>query len=126
YLIIGLTCAVLGPLWVNSVLKLKEFNSRVFKHHKLTIMMITFLLIGCISYIDPRALGSGTYTIESALLSLIIDWRVLLVLLILKYVATTISYASGISGGLFLPSLLIGALIGGVIGSIAHTLFPEI
>lgn len=126
YFIIGLTCAFLGPLWVNSVLKLKKFNSRVFKHHKLTIMMITFLIIAAISYVDARALGSGTDTIESALLSLIIDWRVLLVLLLLKYVATTISYASGISGGLFLPSLLIGALIGGVIGSISHSLFPEI
>lgn len=126
YLIIGLTCAFLGPIWVKSVLRLKEFNSRVFKHHKLSIMMITFLIIGLISHVDPRALGSGTDTIESALLSLIIDWKVLLLLLVMKYIATTISYASGVSGGLFLPSLLIGALVGGVIGSIANTLFPDI
>lgn len=126
YLIIGLACAFIGPMWVKSVLSLRKLNTKIFKHHKLTIMMLTFVAIGGISHLDPRVLGSGATTIESALLSLIVDWKVLLTLLALKYIATTISYASGLSGGLFMPTLLMGALIGGVIGSLAQTLFPEI
>lgn len=126
YLIIGLVCSVLGPLWVKSVIKLRSINLKIFKNHRLTPIMLTFLVIAAISHIDPRAIGAGTETTEAALLSLIIDWKVLLLLLVLKYFATTISAASGVSGGLILPSLLIGALIGGVIGSVAHNIVPEI
>jgi H+/Cl- antiporter ClcA len=48
--------------------------------------------------------------------------RVLLV--VFKLVAVTISYASGNAGGIFGPSLFIGAMLGGSLGSVAHHLWP--
>ena len=42
----------------------------------------------------------------------------------MKIVATPSAYASGNAGGIFGPSLFIGAMIGGAVGSVAHTLFP--
>jgi chloride channel protein, CIC family len=43
---------------------------------------------------------------------------------VLKLFAVTTSYASGNAGGIFGPSLFIGAMLGGVVGTVAHHLFP--
>jgi len=51
-------------------------------------------------------------------------WHLLLLLIGLKIVATAITIGSGGSGGVFAPSLFIGASLGGFIGTIVHTLFP--
>lgn len=49
----------------------------------------------------------------------------LIILLALKMVATSLSIGSGGSGGVFAPSLYIGAMLGGALGSVAHALFPS-
>ncbi len=126
YVIVGFGSAIFGPMWTKSVLWTRDFNSKVFKGHRLTIIMVTFLLIGIISYIQPEALGSGHDTIEEALLSLLKDWKFLLGLFILKFIATTISYGSGVSGGLFLPTLLMGAILGSLFGSLFEIIFPQL
>lgn len=48
----------------------------------------------------------------------------LIILLILKVIATSLTLGSGGSGGIFAPSLFIGAMLGGAFGTIAHQLFP--
>lgn len=125
YLIVGLVSAFLGPLWVKSIMKLRNFNNIVFKKHRLTIIVTSFLCMALISQKYAEVLGAGTGTIEEALLSLILDWRTLVVLFLMKFIASTISYASGISGGLFMPTLLMGAMLGGFVGSISVQLFPD-
>lgn len=126
YIIIGLISAVMGPMWVKTVMKLRELNLKLFKGHKLTIIMVTFCIMAMLSLYNSDILGSGHNTINDALLSLILDWRILLTLFVLKYIATALCYASGVSGGLFMPTLLMGAMLGGVVGSIATQLFPEV
>jgi chloride channel protein, CIC family len=126
YLLIGVVASVCGPLWVKSVLKLRALNLKIFKGHKLTIIMISFSFMALLSLYNTDVLGSGHNTIEEALLSLILDWKVLLILFCLKFVATTVCYASGISGGLFMPTLLMGAMLGGFVGSVCAIFFPEI
>ena len=46
-------------------------------------------------------------------------------LVLLKVVATATCYASGNAGGIFGPSLFIGAMLGGAVGGVAHHLFPD-
>ena len=48
----------------------------------------------------------------------------LVLLAILKICATAVCYASGNAGGIFGPSLFIGAMTGGAVGSVAHHFFP--
>ncbi|TNF27571.1 MAG: chloride channel protein [Deltaproteobacteria bacterium] len=126
YLLIGLSCAFLGPIWMNTVLKTRAMSLKLFKGHRLTIIMMTFFLVALVSYVEPEALGSGHSTIEEALLSLLKDWKVLLWLFAFKFFLTAICYASGVSGGLFLPTLMLGAMLGGFVGSFAGQWFPEI
>jgi len=50
--------------------------------------------------------------------------KLMLTLLVLKLVATAVSYASGNAGGIFGPSLFLGAMLGGAVGSVAQHFFP--
>jgi CIC family chloride channel protein len=47
-----------------------------------------------------------------------------LLLVVLKLLTVTTSYASGNAGGIFGPALFIGAMLGGTVGTVAHHLFP--
>jgi CIC family chloride channel protein len=51
-------------------------------------------------------------------------FQMMALLVILKLIAVTTSYASGNAGGIFGPSLFIGAMLGGTVGTVAHHLFP--
>jgi CIC family chloride channel protein len=48
----------------------------------------------------------------------------MLLLVVLKILAVTASYASGNAGGIFGPALFIGAMLGGAVGTVAHHMFP--
>jgi CIC family chloride channel protein len=51
-------------------------------------------------------------------------FKLMAILVVLKLVAVTTSYGSGNAGGIFGPSLFIGAMLGGAVGTVAHHLFP--
>ena len=68
-------------------------------------------------------LGVGYETISDALAGNL-GWQVLLALLGAKLVAVCITLASGGSGGVFAPSLFLGAMLGGVVGFIIHKINP--
>ena len=126
YCTVGLVSALLGTLWMKSVTTFRRIGHDIFKGHKLSLITATFITISLLGQINHHVLGSGHGTIESALASLFSDWKTLLSLFALKFVATTICYGSGISGGLFMPTLLLGASLGGFIGSLSQMVFPEI
>jgi CIC family chloride channel protein len=51
--------------------------------------------------------------------------EIMAILVVLKLLAVTTSYGSGNAGGIFGPSLFIGAMLGGTVGGIAHHLWPQ-
>jgi len=53
-------------------------------------------------------------------------WYTLLALIVLKILATNLTLGSGNSGGIFAPSLFLGAMTGGLFGIIVHSLFPTV
>jgi CIC family chloride channel protein len=71
----------------------------------------------------PQTLGVG-YSYVGQVLNGGMVLRLMLLLLVLKFFAVVISYASGNAGGIFGPALFLGAMLGGTIGSVAHNLFP--
>lgn len=80
------------------------------------------LLLGAIALVTPHALGVGTQTIS---LSLDNEFTLLALLGILavKVLATGVSLGSGFCGGVFGPSLVIGALAGAALGQVAELAF---
>lgn len=81
------------------------------------------LLVGVTALAVPEVLGVG-YDYVERVLGGDLAVRTLVLLAVLKIAATALCYSSGNSGGIFGPSLFIGAMIGGAVGSVAHTLLP--
>lgn len=125
YLILGLVSAVMGSLWQKTVLFFRKQKTLIFKTHELTPMVVIFLLLGVLSFFHTGFLGSGHLKIEETLLTLILDWKVLLLIFSLKFIATSLCYATGLSGGLFMPTLLMGATLGSLVGTVGHLIFPD-
>ncbi|HUB86075.1 MAG TPA: chloride channel protein [Rhizomicrobium sp.] len=69
--------------------------------------------------------GVGYSTIQDILLSALNVAPFLALLFVAKLAATSISLGSGSSGGIFSPSLFMGAALGGAFGAVALMLFPE-
>jgi len=81
------------------------------------------LMIGTIGIFYPHIFGVGYETIDLALESKLV-WYFMLLLIVLKLLATSITIGSGGSGGIFAPSLFLGASLGGFVGAVVHLLFP--
>ena len=82
------------------------------------------LLVGLMGWFVPQSLGVGYKYVGDALNGHMV-WKVMALLLALKLVSVAVSYASGNAGGIFGPSLFLGAMLGGVIGTVGHSLFPN-
>lgn len=83
------------------------------------------LMVGLIGIKFPQVMGAGYAVIDEALHGQF-TWKLLIVLAVLKIFATGISFLSGTPGGMFAPSLFIGAMLGGAVGSIEQHFFPEL
>jgi CIC family chloride channel protein len=81
------------------------------------------LLVGVMGWFVPQVLGVG-YGFVGEALNGRMAFRLMALLVVLKLVAVTTSYATGNAGGIFGPSLFIGAMLGGTVGTVAHHLFP--
>jgi CIC family chloride channel protein len=81
------------------------------------------LVTGMLGWIVPQVLGVGYGYVGDALNGKMAV-QLMALLMVLKLLATTTSYSSGNAGGIFGPSLFIGAMLGGTVGSIAHHLMP--
>jgi CIC family chloride channel protein len=81
--------------------------------------------VGLIGIVYPQSLGTGLSVIEKALQNSL-PWNLLLILVFTKLIATSFTLGSGNSGGIFSPSLFMGAMLGGAFGSWSHHMFPAI
>src|SRR5271168_510362 len=81
------------------------------------------LLVGVMGWFVPQILGVG-YTYVGSALNGGMAVRLMVLLLVLKFFAVTASYASGNAGGIFGPALFLGAMLGGIVGTVAHHLAP--
>ena len=81
------------------------------------------IVVGLMGWFVPQVLGVG-YGFVGEALNGRMAFQMMALLVVLKLVAVTTSYASGNAGGIFGPSLFIGAMLGGTVGTVAHNLFP--
>jgi chloride channel protein, CIC family len=84
---------------------------------------IAGLVVGLIGIAFPQVLGAGYQTIDQAMHGQY-TWQLLAILAVVKIIATVISFSSGTPGGMFAPSLFIGAMLGGAVGGVERHFFP--
>ncbi len=83
------------------------------------------LAVGAIGIFYPHVLGVGYEATDAALSGRYELW-LLLSLVVFKLAATAISLGTGFGGGVFSPSLIMGAMLGGAFGILATGVFPEL
>src|SRR6267154_1786634 len=81
------------------------------------------LTIGLMGWFVPQILGVG-YKHVGEVLNGRFALKLMILLLVLKLFAVAISYASGNAGGIFGPSLFMGAMLGGIVGTVAQHFLP--
>src|SRR5579863_3947542 len=81
------------------------------------------LVAGLIAWRVPQVLGVGYGYVGDALNNKM-TLELMALLVVCKLVAVTMSYSSGNAGGIFGPSLFIGAMVGGAVGSLVHGWWP--
>jgi len=84
------------------------------------------LLIGLIAFLGaPQIMGAGYDSMDQAMHGQY-AWKMLAILAVLKILATTVSFVSGAPGGMFAPTLFIGAMLGGAVGDVERIFFPQL
>ena len=123
YALLGIAGGLVSVAFTKLLLGMRERFLR-FPQETLWIQPLAGgLLVGLMGWVVPQVLGVGYGYVGDALNGTM-ALKLMLVLVVLKLLAVTTSYASGNAGGIFGPSLFIGAMLGGAVGTGAHHLFP--
>jgi CIC family chloride channel protein len=124
YAVLGVAGGLVSVAFTKLLLGMRE---RFLKFPQKTLPfqpVVGGVVVGVMGWFVPQVLGVG-YEHVGAVLNGGMALRLMVLLLALKLFAVTTSYASGNAGGIFGPSLFLGAMLGGAIGSAAHHLFPH-
>ncbi len=124
YTLLGILAALVGIAFIVVLYWFEDSFDRL-KFPEWLKPVLGGLAIGCLGLYSTDLFGVGYEALERAA-----DGKILLgsalVLLALKILATSMTIGSGGSGGVFAPSLFIGAMFGAVFGSLANQFFPAI
>jgi CIC family chloride channel protein len=124
YLFLGIFCAIVGVTFTKTLYRIEDLFEEI-KFPEYLKAVIGGLILGVGSLVFPQILGVGYGAIDLALMQKM-AWWLMLVLVMVKILATAITIGSGGSGGIFAPSLFLGAMAGGFFGAMVHSLFPGV
>jgi CIC family chloride channel protein len=124
YALLGLMAGVVGVTFSTLLYKAEDLFDGL-RIPGFTKPLIAGVMIGTLAIGFPYILGVGYETIDMALANKM-TWYLLLTLVFLKLAATSLTLGSGGSGGIFAPSLFLGAMTGGFWGTVVHHFLPSI
>ncbi len=124
YAILGLVSGLMALLFVKTLYAAEDlFDGPLAMIPAPIRTALGGLLIGVVALRFPEIMGVGYESIELALHEHFV-LGTLLLLAIIKILAVSLTIGSGGSGGIFAPSLMIGAMVGGAVGTAVHALWP--
>lgn len=124
FMLLGILCGLIALVFFWSV----SFSTSVFQRvpvSKFWRVPLAGFLVGCIGLLFPEVIGVGYEATDNALKQEY-TFVLLVALVAAKMAATSISVAGGFGGGVFSPSLFLGAMTGGAFGIVAASIFPEL
>ncbi|MBF0322081.1 MAG: chloride channel protein, partial [Magnetococcales bacterium] len=124
YVGLGLVCGLTGILFMHTLFKSEDLIRKIPVPIYYKPMLGGFV-VGLIALKFPQIMGVGYDTMNHALREEILG-MLMLALVFIKIIATAVTLGSGFSGGVFTPSLFLGAMVGGAYGTYAHSLFPAL
>jgi chloride channel protein, CIC family len=123
YAVLGVLGGCVSAAFSFILLRLRTYYRRLPKWSGVFQPATGGLSAGLLALWSAEVLGAGYGAVELALHGRI-SGTDMLILLVLKLLATTLCYSSGNAGGIFGPSLFLGAMLGGSAGSLVHAWFP--
>jgi CIC family chloride channel protein len=133
YLVLGVLAGFVAAGFQTMLRRTTQFV-RAIPASRIATMAAGGLLVGGIAIVYPEVWGNGYQAVSELLTKsgarfASAEWPMLallmVMLMIVKATATSITVGSGGSGGVFTPSLFVGAALGGAYGVAVHRLFPE-
>jgi CIC family chloride channel protein len=126
YAVLGVAGGLASVLFSRLLAWLRPWLRTLPKKTQVWQPAVAGLLVGAIGFFGfPQVMGPGYDVIDHAMHGEYL-WHILLTLAILKILATTLSFSSGTPGGMFAPTLFIGAMLGGTVGSVEKIFFPHL
>lgn len=126
YSVLGVIGGLASLLFARSLAWLRPKLRSQPKWAEMLQPAIAGLLVGGIGYFGlPEVMGSGYGAIDQAMHAQF-ALKMLLLLALFKILATTVSFSSGTPGGMFAPTLFIGAMLGASVGSFEKIFFPHL
>jgi CIC family chloride channel protein len=131
YAVLGLVCSATGYLYVRFLHGSKRLFFDRLPLNKYLVPPIGGLLVGTAGLAYPQAMGQGFGYVQQLMLHQPVDGvettvAFLATLVVLKIATTSFTISSGGSGGVFAPSLFIGAMLGGCVGMLSQQIFPDL
>ena len=123
YILLGIICGAVAILFIQ-VLYFLEEKFEALKVHPLVKPAMGGLLVGVIGLKFPQIFGVSYEAMDAGLTNQMGLWLAF-VLIFAKILSTSLTLGSGGSGGIFAPSLFLGAMTGNVIGTFFKSIFPN-
>ena len=123
YAILGVAGGLLSAAFTRLLLLLRARFLRSTGSSRWWQPVVGGATAGIMGWFVPQVLGVGYGFVGDALNGRM-ALRLMALLVVLKLVAVVTSYASGNAGGIFGPSLFLGAMLGGTVGGVAHHFLP--
>jgi CIC family chloride channel protein len=124
YAVLGVLGGLVSVFFVKLLLWQRKYFLRAPEAIQWCLPAVGGLTVGLLGWFVPDVLGVGYAVVGKALNGQMLLGTMAL-LVILKVVATATCYSSGNAGGIFGPSLFMGAMMGGAVGGVAHMLMPD-
>lgn len=123
FVALGALCGLTAPYF------LRLLNASKAGFARLTIplplrLALGGLIVGVLSVQAPEVWGNG-YSVVNSILHQPWAWGTLVTVLLLKVVATAATVGSGAVGGIFTPTLFVGAVAGCLFGQAVHAIWPD-
>lgn len=123
YLILGLLAGLVASLYIRGLYLAQDFFHD-WQIPRWIKPAAAGLVVGIVGLYLPQIMGVGYETIEQILNGEHLALTLLLMLLLAKLILTSLSIGGGFQGGVFAPSLFLGAMLGAAFGQLAQELFP--
>lgn len=122
YILLGLVAGTMAPWFLRSL----RTAERWFVGTQMPLiarLVLGGIIVGDIAVFVPEVCGNG-YSVVLQILNGHIAWAALILIFVAKWIATASSFGSGAPGGVFTPTLFMGASVGSLFGTTVHSIWP--
>lgn len=129
---LGLCAGIVSAGFIKAIYRAEDFFDQKVKGNYYVKHVLGMLPLGILIYLMQANFGHyyiqgvGYATVQDVLSGTLPTLSLMMLLFVLKLVATSLTLGSGGSGGIFSPSLFMGATFGALFGMLLNLLFPQL